>query len=335
MPTASPISASELLARGLRTEFTETYSRAIKGAESILSSVMELNIPSNKLSEIYGYFETTPHWRRWDRGQEIPRASMRARNFTVPNYDWGIAIDWNENDEQDDQSRSLITRVRQAALDAALLPERVFFQYLTQSVDNDLVKAIPNAPDGVAIFSATDAAAGNRFQVSGGNMVTSSGVASTQAVQTDFFTAVTRFGRFLDTDGQPLWPRELVEKGVVVIYNIANELYFRQAFQQAFNAIAPVAGTAGTAAAPTNVILDAGLKVALWPTPRITTNSWYVFLQGAPTKAVFQQVRQPPRDNLEDMLNSDFARRTKTKSMQWDARFGYGISLPFQVIQVA
>jgi phage major head subunit gpT-like protein len=335
MPAPSQISASEVLARGLRTEFAETYKRAITRADALLSAVMELNVPSNKLSEIYGYFESAPHLRRWERGQDIPRASMRARNYQVPNVDWAIAIDWHENDEQDDQSRSLMRRAREAGASAGILQERVFFQLLLAAVDNDLLKGIPNAPDGVSLFSATDATGANRFGVSGGNMITTSGISSTAAIQNDFFTAVTRFGRYLDTEGQPLWPREQVEKGVVIIYNVANEFYFRQAFQQAFNAWANVGGTSGTAASPTNVILDSGLKYRLWASPRITTNAWYTFLEGSELKAIFEQVRQPLRDNLEDMLNSDNSRRTKNRSLQWDMRSGFGINLPYQVIQIA
>jgi hypothetical protein len=325
MPSAN-ISAAEVLVRGLRTEFTETYSRAIKEYEPALKKVMDLNIPSNKLSEIYGYFETVPHWMRWQRGEEIPRSGMRARNFTVVNYDWGIAIDWHEDDEQDDQSLSLVARAREAATDAALLAERVFYQILLGLTDANLLPTVPNAPDGASFFSTT-AGGVNRFGVANGNALTSSGISSTSQIQADFFAAYGQFRRFQDTQGQPLWPSELINRGVLVIYGSQNEQVFRQAFQQLF--------VQGSSAAPSNVILDSKMQVELWSTPRITTNAWYVFLTNAPRKAVFQQVRQPPRDNMEDMLNSDFARRTKIKAMQWDARYGFGLSLPYQAIQIS
>lgn len=324
MPSAN-VSANELLARGLRTEFTETYARAIKGSEPMLSRVMDLNLPSTHLEEIYGYFETVPHWRRWQRGEEIPRAGMRARNFKVVNYDWGISIDWHDNDEQDDQSISLVRRVRDAATDAALLPERIFFQILTNGTDALLLPGVPNAPDGAAFF-ATTAAGVNRFGAASGNLLSGSGVSTTAAIQSDFYTAWSQFRKFQDTDGQPLWPAESVNRSLVVIYGAGNEQVFRQAFNQIF--------VQGTASAPSNVIMDTNMNVELWSTPRITDNDWCVFAAGAPIKAVFQQVRQPPRDYMEDMLNSDFARRTKIKSMQWDARYGFGLSLPYQAVKV-
>ena len=119
----------------------------------------------------------------------------------------------------------------------------------------------------------------------------------------------------------------LINRGVLIIYGSQNEQVFRQAFQQIF--------VQGPNSAPSNGVLDAKMQVELWSTPRITTNAWYIFLTSAPRKAVFQQVRQSPRDNMEDMLNSDFARRTKIKAMQWDARYGFGLSLPYQAIQVS
>lgn len=331
MPSAN-VSNVELLVRGLRTEFDQTYSRMVKGVEAQLSRVMDLNIPSDKLSEIYGYYETAPHWKRWNRGEEIPRAGFRSRNFEVLNHDWGLAIDWHDNDEQDDQSKGLVSRVRQGAMDAALLAERVFFQILTGGTDNNLLPAVPTAPDG-ANFFATTASSSARFGATGGNSLTSSGISTPALIQADFFAAWSQFRKFLDTDSQPLFPASMVDRGVTIIYNVANEQVFRQAFMQTYNA--QVFGANTAAAAPTNVILDSNMAVNLWSTPRITDNSWYIFLNNAPHKCVFQQVRQPPRDNLWDMTNSDFSRRTKIKGMQWDARYGFGLALPYSAIKIS
>lgn len=324
MPSAN-VAANEMLVRGLRTEFTETYSRVIKQAEPMLTKVMELGIPSNKLSEVYGYFESVPHWKRWQRGDDIPRAGFRARNFIVQNYDWAVSIDWHENDEQDDQSLSLVQRVREAATGVAILAERIFFQILTGATDPNLLPAVPNAPDGSALF-ATTANGSARFGASSGNLLTGTGVASTSAIQTDLFTAWSQFRKFQDTEGQPLWPAETLNRGVVILYGSANEQAFRQAFAQMF--------IQGSSAAPSNVILDTRMNIELWNSPRITDNDWFVFMANAPKKAIFQQVRQAPRDMMADMQNSDFTRATKIKSMQFDARYGFGVSLPLAAIKV-
>lgn len=325
MPSAN-VSVNELLVRGLRTEFKDTYERFIKSADPHLGNVMILDIPSNKISEIYGYTESAPHWKRWQRGEEIPRSGFRSRNFTVVNHDWGIAIDWHDNDEQDDQSLSLVQRVRDAAVDAAILPERVFFQILTGATDNDLLPYVPNAPDGAAFF-ATTAGGSARFGKTNGNSLTGSGIGTTALIQQDFYRVWSQFRGFKDTDNQPLFPPEMLNRGLTVIYGTHNEQVFRQAFHQLF--------VQGTNAAPSNVIVDTRSVPTLWATPRITDDSWYVAMNGTSRKAVFQQVRQAPRDLMEDFINSDFTRRTKIKAMQFDARYGYGLSLPYQMIKVS
>lgn len=308
-------------------EFRDTYERFIKEADPHLKNVMILDVPSNKISEIYGYTETAPHWKRWIRGEEIPRNGFRSRNFTVVNFDWAIAIDWHDDDEQDDQSHSLVMRVRDAAVDHAILPERVFFQILQGTTDSNLLPFIPTAPDGANFFSTTNGAGGNRFGATNGNSLTKSGIQSTALVQQDFFRAWSQFRAMQDTDGQPLWPPELLKRGITVLAGSQNAQVFEQAFHQLY--------VQGNNAAPTNVLVDKKMVPDLWLSPRITTDSWYVALNGSPKKAVFQQVRQPPRDLLEDFVNSDFTRRTKIKAMQFDARYGYGLALPYQFVQLS
>ncbi len=320
------VNATEALIRGARDAFVETYSNMIKGSDEKLKKCMTLGMPSDKISEVYPYFESAPIVKRWARGEPIPRDAFSSKSFLVPNYDWGIAVDWHENDEEDDQTKGLVKRAREAGQSLALLPERVFFQYLTAGADADLIPSVPNAPDGVALYSATNGGGGARFGIVGGNIISGGGVATTAAIQTDYYAAVQRFIRMLDTQGQPLWPAELVGRGVTIVYGAANGQVFEQAFQQNF--------IQASNAAVSNVVMDAGRKVTLWSTPRITDNDWYVFLDAAADKSIFQQVRRPVRDNLEDMLNSDQSRRTKNKAISWDARFGFGIALPYQTVKV-
>lgn len=316
---------TEVLARGMRQEFVETYARDIKSASEMLGSVMELGLKSDKFSELHGYIESTPYWQRWARGEEIPRDAMRSRSFIVPNVDWGIAIDWHENDEADDQSRSVMTRVREAASDAATLPERVFYQMLQGTVDPTLLAAVPTAPDGGAFF-ATTAGGSNRFGVSSGNLLTGNGIGSVAAIHQDLYAALAQYILFQDTKGKPLWRQDRINQGVVIIYGAGNLQVFQQAFYQLF--------PQGNSAAPSNIIRDSKIKFELWSTPYITTNDWFVFLKGAPRKAVFQQTRQEPKDNLEDMTNSDYSRRTGNRAMQWKARYGFGMSIPYQAMKI-
>jgi len=324
----SLINASELFVRGLRQEFLNTYEPQKVAQMAKLSRVMSLGLPSDKFSEIYGYYESAPHIKRWPYGESRPESSFKAKNFTVPNLDWAVSMSFHANALADDQSKGLIARVKDAATNALLLPERVFFQFLLGNTDVDLYPTaqIPNAPDGVGFFSSTDGTGAVRFGATSGNLLTGSTVATTANVQTDFFRAISQFALFQDTQGHPLHSPELIEQGVVILAGAQNQQVFRQAFQQT--------AIQGSSAAPTNVIIDSGQKVELFLTPRITTNDWFVFLTGTATKAVFEQVREPLKDNLEDFQNSDYVRRTKIQNYMWHGRFGHGLSLPYQAIKI-
>lgn len=329
--------AIALLARGMRSEFTETYQRYVKEASPHLQDVMTLGVPSDKLSELFGYWESAPHFLPWRRGEEIAAANMNSRSYVVDARDYGVAIEVHENDMNDDQTHSFLPRAKEAAMDGSIHPERVFFQMFLGATNNSLLPVVPVAPDGAAWFSTTDGGGANRFGFANGNIQATSGVASTGAVQQDFFGGYNRLLQFLDPFGLPLLPPGLVGQGIKVIFGVKNIQVFSQAFWQSYNAISVVGG----AAAPSNPIAEAfaqlmkgGLQISLWPTPYITTDVWGLCATAIAPKGPLQTVRQPVRDNIEDMLNSDTARRTKIFRFQWDARWGYGLNAVYAWVGV-
>lgn len=321
-----PVHAADVLTAGLRADYWDTYFRTYDGLKPVLSQFMELDIPSDKLTEIYGYFLSAPYPRRWVRGQGIPTKNFKAASFQVTNKDYAVKVPWHANDRQDDQTRSLTDAAKGAGRNFATLDERVLVQIISGSTDIDLLESIPNAPDGVAIFSATDGDGAARFGVSGGNIITGTGVASSEAIRTDYFSALVRMRAFQDTEGQPLWDQSLIDQGVSIMFSSANEKVFTEAFKQQF--------TVQSSVSPTNIILDANKRVTLCPTPRLSGNDWFVFLSAVPRKPIFRQTRQPIQEFFETMDNSDEARRTKLESAQWDCRYGYGVMLPYGCAKV-
>ena len=327
------ILAANALTAGLRADFAATYRQQYRFVRERLARIMMLGVPSDKLTELYAYFESAPYPIRWPRGQTISSKPFKSVQFSVTNVDWARKIEWHKNDREDDQIRSLFDQARQLGANFATLHERVFFQLLTNTTDSTLLATIPNAPDGAAFF-ATTAAGANRFGVSGGNIVTGTGVATSGAVRTDFFSAISRFKRFQDTEGQPLLEEGVLDQGISVIYGATNEQIFREAFIQSRTVQATAAGQASTGAAVTNIVLESGLNLKLWSTQRITDNDWFIILEGTQIKPVFQQEREALKEHVETMDNSDYARRTKIESIQWDARYGYGINIPYSAIKV-
>ena len=303
----------------------------MENVKARLGGVMQLGVPSDKLTEIYGYFESAPYPRIWTRGNTISSKNFRSIQFNVTNRDWGRRIMWHVNDRQDDQTKTLFDQARAAGEHWATLPERIFFQVLRNVADADLLPAIPLSADGAA-WHATTAAGADRFGVTGGNIETGTGIATPVTVRTDFFNAIERFRQFQDTEGQPLWDESLLDQGFTVIYNVANDQTFREAFIQGRTIAA--ATTATSNAAVTNIIMESGLNVKLWATQRLTDNDWYIFASGAQRKSFFQQQRQPLEEAFATWETSDWTRDTGEEYIQWKSREGYGLVIPYDTVKV-
>lgn len=327
MPGMNVISSATLVA-GIRSEFVPTYERMYKGIQDRLAPMVKF-VPSDKASETFAWFESAPAWKIWRAGESITSKPFKDSSFTVLNRDWGIKLEWRENDKNDDQTRSLMTRAREAGSSGPLLHERVLFQMLQGSTDNDLLPSVPNAADGSSLFSSS-----TRFGATGGNSLTGSGVASGPAIVLDFFRAKAQLQKFKDTESQPLWDPSVFDAGFVVYFNSDNERVFTEAFRQAIQAYANSTSNAGVS----NLPQASGLNVTLVPTQRITTDDWFVGLKGCPDgKQPFVILeRQTPREltALVGDNNSDSARNTKVESIQWDARFGYGIATPYALVRL-
>lgn len=329
--------AGNTLLQGLRPEFAGTYQVRMAGVEKRIGDMMQLGIPSDKLTEYFAYFQTAPYPVRWRRGDPIPTAAFDSKQFNVTNYDYGRRIPWHENDEADDQLRALIPHVKTLAEHCASHPSRMLLQMITGATDDDLLPTIPNAPDGAAIYAAQDGDSNDRFGVSGGNIITGSGISSSTDIRNDFFNAVERFGQFQDTEGQPLFPGEIMDGAFTVLYNIANSQVVNEAFKQGrtVQVVQNVGGTENVAAAAvTNIVMDSGMTVRLNPTQRIGDNDMYVFAHGAPIKPLFQLIRKETEEDWGLRVNSDVARTNKINYYQVDFRQGYGVALPYGTVKI-
>lgn len=325
---------SEDLLRDIRSEFLLTYRKQV-GRHRLLPTVMKLGVPSTKRRERYGYWESTPHLDRWDRNEDMPEDEILGRSYTVTNLDWSKAVGFHENDVEDVQLSGFRERARMLAGRARKLPQDIFFQIMTASTNARLLKAIPLAPDGAALYAAL-AAGVDRFGVTGGNIVAGSGTTGAQ-IRSDFWRSMERFRLFQDTEGEELLDDE-VDEGVTVVFNANLEEQFHEAFAQerTVQVIQNVAANENVAtAAVTNTIRERGLRVQLWPTQKVTDNDWTITLASELVpRPTFEQVRQAPRTFEENRTNSSRARRTKRHAIMIDARFGFGVNLPYGSIKV-
>jgi len=330
------INTINTLTPGIQTRFASMWDSIWQAEQSKYAPMMEFGVPSQGAFEYYAHFEAAPHARRWPRGEPRGAKGFRAVQYQVVNHDWKVGVAAHENDVMDDRTGSMEKRAMQAGTNAARIPIRVFYQLEESQTNPDLLPSQPNAPDGAGLFSATDGASAARFGVTGGNVLTGSGVANVSQIQTDYAAGIVRAKQFLDTEGQPYYPDGIEDQGITVVAGVANWFVIKKAFEHTRPVVVVSAtGAEGVtasgvaAATPSNAVRDLNVApVNLIINPYKTTNDWSMWFHGAPVKPIFQQVRQGLQYTQANRHNNGDCLRDKTVGWYWDWREGYGLNLP-------
>ena len=337
MGFTTAVVTSDDLFRDINAEFMSAY-RGVLERSSKLPNCMKLGVSSNKRTEYYGYYESPPTIDRVELGDAISEDAFRAISYSVTNVKWGKACGFLEEDLEDIQLGDLRQVGNLLGKRAGQIPEEVFFQLLTGAASARLLGSIPTAPDGAALY-ATTAGGAARFGVTGGNVVTGTGVASAQAVRGDFWNVIERFRTMQDTEGQPLLNDNAVDGGVTIVANVTNAEVLHEAFLQGRTVdyrVGTSASDTSTAAGVSNTILESGLPITLWLTQRLTDNDMFVFVNGDAEgpKPVFEQIRRSPRMIDETRENSERARWRGILSTIADMRSGFGVNVPYLTCQI-
>lgn len=319
------VNASQLFFPKLRVNFWDTYRAAEAQVDARLGKIMDLSVGSDQASEAFGYAQAAPVARYWPEGEAIPSDSMLTNLFLTRNWKFGISVKISQTHIEDDQSHLIMSRVMETAKSFGMLKERHFYWLLTGGATIDAIQMqpyLPLAPDGVGWFSALDGNNNNRFGTVGGNIQGTSGVGSAAAIINDGINAMARMASFVNTQNQPVWSPQDIQREMVWVYNSANYLNFLQAVSQFF-----IVAQSGNAA-PSNIVLDAGLKITPIPNPRITTNNWAVIAANSPYKQVYWLDRVAPKEVLTDTGNSDTAREWDVLALYVRQRGAIGLALP-------
>ena len=336
----SEVISTDLLRANLHNEFWDMYSAVRDGLQdSRLAMVMDLSKTTQSRKPWYGYYEAAPHMVRWQRGDTIPTGAFGSVQFEVPTHTFARKIPWHKDDRKDDMTQSLMDHVRGVAQSAGLMAERLFMQVISNGTDNDLLPAVPLAPDGAVMFATTDAGGGNRFGVSSGNLLTGTGVTLNSTVTADYYSAMEQFKLMQDGQGQPLLNDSIIDGGAVIVHPAGLTQIFEETFIQKRQGVTPLAPDAATyvGVTPSNVVQDASRNVVLWPTGRLTGNSWYIFLINSPIKSCFLVTREEMREfaSMEGDNNSDTGREKGLESTQYEIRLGAAPALPYAAIKVS
>lgn len=327
-----------MIAAGVRDDFQGTYDETNAGIIDDLSDAMQMDVPFNHRTETFGMLESIGAPERFDEGNEaIPEEGTDSKTFSVTTYDYGKRVSWRVKDREDNKVGDLKAKATNLGLRFGLIPSKIFVEMLT-SVPS-LLPAIPNAPDGAAVYSATDGDSAARFQVTGGNIETGGGVATSAAIQTDFYQSLGRFDAMKDIKGEYYWPTAIRDETYTVFYNSANREVFNLAFfgtavmQQA---VGTSTSNTGSAASVSNTILVGGIKAKLVPTPYLTDNDWFIFRNSARVKPFFRGIRRALQieEALKGVGNSDRVRDIAKEYVQFTVREAYGVNQPFATIKV-
>lgn len=330
------------VALGLNAAFRQTYDLKMDYWRGLLPMFMDI-VPSGMELESYFYSESRPYPVRWPSGTTRGTKGFKRIRYTVVNKDWTSGVGWNRNQVADDVTKSLMADVKETASRWATLEMRVAAQVIEGATDFDLLDTIPNSPDGADLFNATDGAGANRFGVSGGNIISGSGVANESQIIKDFYAAQARFLNFKDTESQPLIDPGTFVEGFVVMYPPALTEVMKRAFRAEVT-LATITAAGATAAAASNVaaagtnnpVLAAGDNVTLFPNPYLTdTSDWYVFLKGANVKPLFWQDRQGIEERILTAETGDrHSILTKEEAILWDKRGTMGANVPYGALMV-
>lgn len=322
MAGPSVIEAANSTVHGLESTFLQTYADAAK-PDPKLELVMRRNLPGKGLTHKFFFWKSVPRIRRWERGQKIPQKGFEGVQWEVQTVNFGEKVKFHYTDVDDDRTASLFPHVRGLAKEGAQLDERVFFEILSGTVDTDLLASIPTAPDGGALF-ATAVGGVNRFGAASGNLLTGTGTTAAQ-VKADYYTLLEQFGLFQDTEGRPLHNSSTVDAGIVLMFPVALLSVFEEVFEQKISQ--------GTSAGVSNVIIDSGKKVWLWPTQYLTGNSWYGSLAGTEIKPIASILVEDLSTMVQDFTNSDETRDTGYLGFGVRMRKAYVVAEPYSIIK--
>lgn len=318
------------LALGVSSAYWEAYYQRQQASLQAPLGRLVMEIPATADQIKLAAFQAAAPPVFWPRGRPISSKAFKDLGLTIRVDTWGTKVTWNRDDAADDQTGSLVAMGRNAGDLWYQRDDANWFQVFNASTDSDGLPAALTAMDGAACFSATDGGSAARFGVTGGNIVSGQSFASGAGIRAGYQAALSRMFQFQNPESQPLL--DPGAKNFIVFAAAADLAAVNEAFKQQM--VLGAASTATSNGGVTNVIADAGYNVTLNVTQRLATGVMVVACTDVPVKPLIRAKRSDPEENPINMTNSDESRLTRQEGIQFHARTGYGVGLPFGLIKV-
>lgn len=326
VPNIPGITATANLLADIKTNFMGAYDIKTSGLlQAVLDCVQQ--VPMERRQDRFFYYKTISQPERIEYNEEVTFGKVDQESWLINAYKYGKAISWSEDDEKDDLTKSLPARAKQLGEAMKYLPVRIFFQILQAATNPLLLGTVPSAPDGVALYSATDGTGAARFGATGGNLVTGTGVTSAD-IRDDFFSALERFAAFLHTDGDTPLLSEDDFQDVVIFHPVGMLQQFKEAFfrTQVANGSSVFEGS--------NIIMESGFSIRCFATPYLTdANDWYMFLPKVPQSVIFGQREGLQTREFNSSNSAQLATKFKSFFMAWE-RQGWTPNLPYGTMKI-
>jgi len=325
------INQTQSLQAGIQSALNDTWRQNWPVYKEQQSSLLHFLPWSSIRKADYGWKERVPFPVLWRYGTGRTRQIFRDRKITISIYPYDLTQIWSGWDADDDQldgPGGIRKHVSMGVKRFLQLPDVLYTEYFTGVAS--LNPALALSYDGVNLFSTVDGDGAARFGVTGGNIVTGSGVTTHAKVKDDIVAARRRFLAFQEpVTGQPLFdPADVAYQSM--LYVIPKELdgIFQGISEQELIYTDPTINTAQS-----NFLKG---KIKYVVNQRLTdVNDWYCVLLHPYWKAFAYRGPQKVRHIYAEINNSDEARETNNNLSYSDVRLGLGPWAPFTVIRVS
>lgn len=323
-----PALSSVALRLGIDDDAFNTWQIKSEQEQARYGGVIRFGRPTNNFITRLGYAENPPVPRRVPWGEKPTGKALRYRSWDVVTRRVMSEIDYKKVDRELGNIGDIKSAAEAGGRRFATYVIKVLYQLIEGTTNPDLLPSATSvlAPDGAAMFSATDGASADRFGISGGNIVGSQSITTGPAFYAAVWAALERILTFQDEDGEPVFPDEgILEQGVTIIFPTIHLQSAAEAFRQSLRAFAASGENAGVS----NTFMDMGVPFTLIGTPRLaTTTAAYVFLQGAPIEPLVETEAMALNSMFFDESNSvELAREGKELYIH-EKWAGYGLNLP-------
>lgn len=322
MPVAN---IAKSLQAGVLQELKDTWRQKMPTFEDQVKEMVRMMPYTNLRTSTYPFKEALPFPRPWGYTGKRAYQIFRDRQIQIYNFPYELTVPWSKFDEEDDQLSDMKQHVQSAVKRYGQLPHVLLSEYFNGTANYN--PAIVTCYDGVSLFSATDGDGAQRFNATGGNILTGS-QPTLAGVLHDLARAQQRWLAFRDPAGQPLFDAEdaAFDKMVVHVPTSYNEIMWKAS--KAEN----IRSDTGSITAETNTFKGTfTYKI----NSRLTdTTDYYIQLSHEYYKPFCYRSPKGVETVIADIQNSDRARESNEYALYSHIRTGLSPWIPFVFIKV-